>query len=106
MTLFKCLPPVQSNTEFLRQAVTWQQQVQMHGGLDTSSHKVLKRGAVSAPLNPGTILIRNWQNAIYQVTVTDNGFDYNGKTYRSLSAIAKEITGTNWNGQVFFGVKS
>ena len=81
-------------------------QTQKLGGLDSFSRKALNSGKVSSLLAPGTKLIRQWQNASYQVTVVGNGFEYDGKTYRSLSAIAKAITGTNWNGRVFFGVKS
>ncbi|WP_020182137.1 DUF2924 domain-containing protein [Methylotenera sp. 1P/1] len=105
-TLYNCPPPIQSNTEFLRQAVGWQLQAETLGGLDASSRKALKSGSLNKTLSPGTKLVRHWQNASYQVTVTDNGFEHNGKNYRSLSAIAKVITGTNWNGHVFFGVKS
>jgi hypothetical protein len=54
----------------------------------------------------GTRLIREWQGRTYEVTVLERGFDWNGKIYRSLSAIARGITGTRWNGHVFFGLKS
>ena len=104
--LFNCPPPIQSNTEFLRRAVGWQTQVNKAGGLDASCRKTLMRGVVISTLAPGTILIKHWQNVSHQVTVTDAGFEYAGKSFRSLSAIAKAITGTNWNGRVFFGVKS
>ena len=104
--LFNRPPPRKSSTEFLRQAVGWQVQTQKLGGLDSFSRKALNSGKVSSVLTPGTKLIRQWQNASYQVTVVGERFEYDGKTYRSLSAIAKAITGTSWNGRVFFGVKS
>lgn len=104
--LFNCPPPVQSNTEFLRRAIGWQTQVNTFGGIDSGCRKILQRGAVISILAPGTTLIKHWQNVNHQVTVTDAGFEYTGKIFRSLSAIAKAITGTNWNGRVFFGVKS
>lgn len=104
--LFNCPPPIQSNTEFLRRAVGWQIQVNTTGGLDSNCRKTLQRGVVTSTVATGTTLIRQWQNVNYQVKVTNTGFDYAGKSYRSLSAIAKAITGTNWNGRVFFGVKS
>ena len=106
IALFNHSPPIKSSTEFLRQAVGWQVQAQKLGGLDSFCRKALKVGVVSSALAPGTKLIRQWQNASYQVTVVGERFEYDGKTYRSLSAIAKAITGTNWNGRVFFGVKS
>ena len=53
----------------------------------------------------GTILVRQWQGATHQVTVGDDGFQWNGRTYRSLSSIARAITGTNRNGPRFFGMR-
>ena len=104
--LFNRSPPIKSSTEFLHQAISWKVQVQAHGGLDSFCRKVLKGGVVNSTLAPGTKLIRQWQNVSHQVTVVGESFEYDGKTFRSLSAIAKAITGTNWNGRVFFGVNS
>src|SRR5690606_28752496 len=54
----------------------------------------------------GTRLIREWQGIEHVVTVTADGFEWQGRPYRSLSAIARAITGTRWNGWVFFGLKN
>ena len=54
----------------------------------------------------GTQLIREWQGVEHRVTVRDDGFDYQGTPYKSLSAIARAITGTRWNGLLFFGLKN
>jgi hypothetical protein len=54
----------------------------------------------------GTRLIREWQGVEHAVTVLDDGYEYQGRPYRSLSAIARAITGTRWNGPVFFGVRN
>jgi Protein of unknown function (DUF2924) len=54
---------------------------------------------------PGTRLIRRWQGQSHTVFVHEDGFEWNGSRYRSLSTIAKAITGTSWNGWTFFGVK-
>jgi hypothetical protein len=54
----------------------------------------------------GTRLIREWQGIEHCVTVLQEGFDYAGRPYKSLSAVARAITGTRWNGWVFFGLKS
>ena len=54
----------------------------------------------------GTRLIREWQGVEHLVTVTAQGFEWQGRPYRSLSAIARAITGTRWNGWVFFGLKN
>jgi len=53
----------------------------------------------------GTRLLREWQGVEQVVTVTTGGFEWQGRPYRSLSAIARAITGTRWNGWVFFGVR-
>ena len=54
----------------------------------------------------GTRLLREWQGVEYIVTVTADGFEWQGRPYKSLSAIARAITGTRWNGWVFFGLKN
>ena len=54
----------------------------------------------------GTRLLREWQGIEYIVTVTADGFEWQGRPYKSLSAIARAITGTRWNGWVFFGLKN
>jgi hypothetical protein len=54
----------------------------------------------------GTRLLREWQGVEYVVTVTADGFEWQGRPYKSLSAIARAITGTRWNGWVFFGLKN
>ncbi len=53
----------------------------------------------------GTRLIREWQGTRYEVTVVDGGFEYEGRRYRSLTAVTKAITGTHWNGPAFFGLR-
>jgi Protein of unknown function (DUF2924) len=54
----------------------------------------------------GTRLIREWQGVEHVVTVRGDDFEYQGRLYKSLSAIAREITGVRWNGWVFFGLKN
>jgi hypothetical protein len=53
----------------------------------------------------GTRLLREWQGVEYVVTVTADGFEWQGRPYKSLSSIARAITGTRWNGWVFFGLR-
>ena len=60
----------------------------------------LPAGSVSA----GTHLVREWNGRTYQVEVIDNGYRFDGKTYPSLTTIAKRITGTHWSGPRFFGL--
>ncbi len=57
-------------------------------------------------LRPGAMLAREWRGKLERVTVLEDGYAWNGKTYRSLSMIAKAITGTSWNGHRFFGLRS
>ncbi len=54
---------------------------------------------------PGSSLIREWHGTRHEVAVVDDGFLYQGERFRSLSKVAQRITGTKWNGPVFFGLK-
>jgi Protein of unknown function (DUF2924) len=101
---FKQPVPRHIRVEFMQRAIGWHMQVQAMGGLDQTVRRQLNRQAAAIPLLPGTRLIRVWQGVNHQVTVLDEGFSYEGKTWRSLSAIARAITRTSWNGKVFFGV--
>ncbi len=85
------------------------------GGLSPSTRRYLKallprptEGKTWRPpprrLKPGTRLLRDWQGRTHTVTVVDGGFLYAGKTHRSLSVIARTITGTPWSGPAFFGL--
>ncbi len=53
----------------------------------------------------GTRLVREWRGERHEVTVVDDGFEYAGKPYRSLTAVTKSITGAHWNGPAFFGLR-
>jgi hypothetical protein len=73
--------------------------------LDGGSKERRRQRADTRPI-AGTRLIREWKGVEHVVTVTAEGFDWQGRPYRSVSAIARAITGTRWNGWVFFGLKS
>jgi hypothetical protein len=85
-----------------------------YGGLSPAAERYLASllprtdGKVARPtarrLRAGAQLLRTWQGRDYTVTVTDTGFFWNGKTYRTLSPIAKKITGSAWSGPTFFGL--
>jgi len=64
-----------------------------------------RRRQASRPV-VGTRIVRTWQGQRYEITVVAAGFEYEGRRYRSLSAIAREITGTRWNGPAFFGLRN
>lgn len=92
-------------------------QEQAYGGLTPSTRGRLQKLAANleqnrkAPLlltpqlKPGTKLLRQWQGEMHEVLVGDEGFEYRGKRYESLSEIARQITGTRWSGPLFFGLK-
>jgi hypothetical protein len=93
-------------------------QALQHGGLSKSTRRKLKtlakmfrtEGRVAPDpglsLKPGARLVREWHGRTHTVTVTEDGFDYDGATYASLTKIAKKITGTHWSGPRFFGLAS
>lgn len=109
------------NKIYLEKYYIYLNQEKKYGGLSTESQKYLEKlinkykksntfdlkniQKSKKILENGTKLIREFKGEKYEVSVLDNGYEYNGKIYRSLSAIANLITGTRWNGKVFFGVK-
>jgi hypothetical protein len=69
------------------------------------NEKIRRRQPQVRPI-AGTRLIREWKGAEHSVTVRSDDFEYQGRQYKSLSAVARTITGTRWNGLVFFGLKN
>jgi hypothetical protein len=63
------------------------------------------RAAQDRPI-AGTRLVREWKGVEHTVTVRDDGFEYQGRPYKTLSSVARLITGTRWNGCIFFGLKN
>jgi hypothetical protein len=107
---FDVPPPRGCQATLLRLALAWHLQVQALGpaGARTSrqaAQSVKKAAVGSAQLAPGTRLMREWQGQTHHVTVVQGAFEYDGRAWRSLSAIARSITGTAWSGPVFFGLK-
>lgn len=68
--------------------------------------KKRKTAVAGEDLLLGTRLIREWKGVEHETTVIENGFEYQGRRYRSLSAVARAITGTRWNGPMFFGLRT
>ena len=117
--LFETEPPA-FNRRYLESRLAYRIQELAYGGLkpdtvrrleklgeelDGGRVDVRKRPANDRPIS-GTRLIRDYQGVEHCVTVRDNDFEYQGRPYKSLSAIARAITGTQWNGLAFFGLKS
>ncbi|WP_300581067.1 DUF2924 domain-containing protein [Marivita sp.] len=117
--LFDSEPPP-FNRRYLESRLAYRIQELAYGGLKAETVRRLerlgekldggdrKKSRIRADSHPiaGTRLIREWQGVEHVVTVTVDGFEWQGRPYKSLSAIARAITGTRWNGWVFFGLKS
>lgn len=96
---------------FLRRFISFELQARRGGGLSKATLAALKLSDAtgtskpcSPALKPGGRLLRDWNGVTHVVDVTDTGFVWRGETWRSLSAIAREITGTHWSGPRFFGL--
>ncbi len=128
---YGCPPPKGVKRSLLERAAAWHLQARHLGGLSTNARKAIrdavKRGGVrsdasgrpadsknagtgnlsivnpSAP-RPGTRLVREWHGRTHVVDVREDSFVFDGKTYRSLSAVARRITGAHWSGRRFFGL--
>lgn len=101
--------------DLLRLGIAYRLQEKKQGGLGRESKRLLRQAiavarqdnaAASPPrrLTPGTRLIRDWHGVGHTAIVLDEGFEYDGRTWRSLTAIAEAITGTHRNGPRFFGL--
>ena len=107
-------PPGMSRNILVR-AIAYRIQERALGGLKFSARRRFDRaaadlaaGRIPSPLSPkvkpGTRLLREWQGRIHEVIVLEKGVEYRGKSWPSLSAVAREITGTRWSGPRFFGL--
>src|SRR5271167_534550 len=100
---------------FLTRAIAYHLQEKAFGGLKPSTQRMLAEFAYdgangsaavrSRILRPGAVLVREWRGISHQVSVLEEGFSFRGKRNRSLSEVAREITGTRWSGPLFFGLK-
>ena len=105
---FGVAPKLRSR-ELLRQLLAWRLQAAAHGGIDRDTRRRLTgRGPVEAEghhLGQGAILRRDWQGRRIEAVVEAGGFRCKGVLYPSLSAVARAVTGTRWNGPRFFGLR-
>ena len=116
--LFNAPAPNNSRT-FLESRLAYRIQELTYGGPDKQTRRLLdlladevegtltRKAQIADPRNPvvGTKLIREWDGTAHTVTVLKDGFDWGGQRYKSLSAVARAITGTRWNGYRFFGLR-
>jgi hypothetical protein len=102
------IPPLRSGP-ILRMLLAWRLQSKFQGGLDADTRRTLGRsGPVKAEgldLGIGARLTRSWQGRTHAVVVEADGFSWEGRRYRSLSAVASAIAGSRWNGPRFFGLR-
>lgn len=116
--LHKTPPPRQVRRDLLIRILAYRIQEQVYGGLSPATcrrlHELARKLRASpntelstvARIKPGTRLLRDWRGQSHRVTVVENGFEYAGKRYASLSQIARLITKTRWSGPLFFGLKN
>jgi DUF2924 family protein len=102
--------------DLLRRGIAWRLQARVHGDLPGDIKRELERAAerlrrgeevVSAArpsLKSGTRLVRSWQGRVHHVLVVDEGYEFEGRRFNSLTQIASAITGTHWSGPNFFGL--
>lgn len=114
--LYGAAPPKRISHDLLVRTISFRLQEKAYGGHSAGVHRRLRslaeelrqtgmieiKGTTS--VKTGTRLVREWQGAIHEVTVSDDGFVYRDERYRSLSQIARTITGTRWSGPAFFGL--
>jgi hypothetical protein len=115
--LYKNMPSIRTGKGMMVRAIAYRWQDLSYGGLSKKDQQLLDNLARAYHRNPasltiplqiknGTRLRRLWNGKVYEVSVGQEGFIYDGKKYGSLSEIARLITNTRWNGRVFFGLKS
>jgi len=114
-TLYETDAPSRFSRDLLIGAVAYRLQERALGGLKPATRRLFQRAAHArrplklAPvrtLAPGAVLIREWGGVKHQVVVLESGFTFRGKRYRSLSEVARLITGSRWSGPLFFALKN
>ena len=111
--LYGAAPPPRTSRSLLMRAVAYKMQEQVYGGLPASIRRMLVGEAGPTPprrpsrhASPGTVLLREWRGKTHRVTIEDGGVLYQGRRYRSLSEVARTITGCRWSGPAFFGLRT
>ena len=109
-------PPPRLSRDLLIRAIAYKMQERIHGGLRQATkrrlaslaHKLEAEGDVMSTsglrLKPGAKLVREWHGDTHSVLVLEDGFEYRGERHRTLSKIARAITGAHWSGPRFFGL--
>lgn len=115
--LYRSEPPSSFGPDLLRRSIAYRIQEQIYGGLEPNIRREIEQlvrtirkspsGKIDLPqrIKSGSVLVREWKGQTYRVTVSGRGFIYNKTVYSTLSEIARQITGTRWNGPRFFGLR-
>lgn len=100
-------PPRHRAADLIRRVLAWRIQADVHGGLDAPTRRLLEKENASpaATAPPGVRLAREWAGRRHEVTIIEGGVIYEDQTFRSLSEVARHITGQRWNGPRFFGLR-
>lgn len=106
---FRTHAPKSASRPFLLRTLAFEIQARARGGLPKAVERALAEPGETVRkdtpgLKPGGRLVREWNGVTHVVDVTEGGFDWNGQSWRSLSVIAREITGAHWSGPRFFGL--
>lgn len=104
-------PPARLSREILLRGLTYKLQEGAFGGLARLNLRRLQPGSVEASrprvsLKPGTQLVREWHGVTHTVVILDDGVEWRGQRYKSLSVVAREITDAHWSGPRFFGLRA
>jgi hypothetical protein len=115
--LHRMPPPMRLSRDLLVRGITYKLQERAYGGLSTATARKLEhasadpqsRGAAKPvqpiSLRPGTRLVREWRGVTHMVLIRADGIEWSGQRYRSLSVVARKITGARWSGPRFFGLR-
>ncbi len=107
-------PPKRLSRDILLRGITYKLQERAFGGLSKATLRKLQastarcqaRRRPHVSFKPGTRLVREWHGKTHTVVILGEGVEWRGERYRSLSVVAREITGTRWSGPRFFGLKA
>lgn len=99
-------PPRHRSADFLRRVLAWRMQADFYGGFDAATRRMIESDSPAkiAP-SPGMRLAREWAGKRHEIVVIESGVIYEGRTFGSLSQVARHITGMRWNGPRFFGLR-
>lgn len=98
--------PAHRSADLLRRVLAWRIQADVFGGFDAATRRMIEKdGPVQPAPVAGMRLAREWAGQRHEVVVIESGVVYEGVTFRSLSSVARHITGMSWNGPRFFGLR-